>query len=127
MKPTVLVVEDDLLTAMALRHIFQNLGLRVIGPARSCEEAISAARQSNPDLVVMDIDLEGDRNGLEAAELIREFSPVPIVFQSSSDETLFLQRAMRLSQTLFINKTTSKADWRLAIGILNTHFRGLVA
>ena len=66
-KERLLVVEDEPITALDELRILTNLGFTVIGIAPSCEEAIRLADSDKPDLVLMDIILEGKRDGIEAA------------------------------------------------------------
>jgi len=124
---TILIVEDERLLALALRSTLVSLGFTVLDTASTFEEAVSKTNALHPDLIVMDIHLQGDRNGVEAAESIRNFSHSPIVFQSSSTETEWIEKAKQLPDSVFISKTTSKADWNCAIGYFSTMNMSLVA
>jgi CheY-like chemotaxis protein len=88
---SILVVEDEGLIALHLTELLENAGYQVIGPVSSGEKALSAARESpRPGLVLMDVRLAGQMDGIEAARLIREHFPVPIIFLTaySSDRTI---------------------------------------
>ncbi|HOY94159.1 MAG TPA: response regulator [Catalimonadaceae bacterium] len=124
---TVLIVEDELLLALALRCTLASLGLKVLGTAKSFDEAIAKTNDLHPDLIVMDIHLEGDRNGVEAAESIRHFSHTPIVFQSSTTETEWIEKARRMPDSVFMSKTTSQSDWNSALGTFRIGNMGMVA
>ncbi len=76
----ILIVEDESLIADDLSDALGGLGYEVVGIESSGQGAIMAARTSSPDIVLMDIVLEGDINGIEAARTIRMELGIPVVF-----------------------------------------------
>lgn len=80
MKGRVLVVEDELIVADDLQWQLSQIGYEVVGIAASGEEALAMAGEQLPDIVLMDIKLQGNMNGIEAAKLIQEKTGVAIVF-----------------------------------------------
>ena len=112
---TVLIVEDERLLARALRSTFVSLGIQVLDTVSTFEEAVSKTNQLHPDMIVMDIQIDGEKNGVEAAEAIRHFSHTPIVFQSNCSEVEWVEKAHKLPRSLFLGKTISKSDWNYAI------------
>jgi CheY-like chemotaxis protein len=78
----VLIVEDETLTAMALGSYLEERGYSVVGICATGEDALQAAREGDPDLILMDIRLAGKMDGIEAARLINLEAPRPIVFIS---------------------------------------------
>jgi CheY-like chemotaxis protein len=80
---TTLIVEDDFIIADDLKHTVSNLGYTCVGTAASGEEAVSKAREVHPDILLMDIRLRGKMTGADAARLIRNERPVPVVFLSA--------------------------------------------
>jgi CheY-like chemotaxis protein len=79
-KTKVLVVEDEMIIAWDLQRSLEILGAEVVGLAASADRAVELARASSPDLILMDVLLKGERTGIDAAEEIRGFSELPIVF-----------------------------------------------
>ena len=79
----ILVVEDESIIQLDLQHQLRRLGHSVVGSAASGEEAVVKAAELNPDLVLMDISLAGQMNGMEAAAQIRAARQVPILFLSA--------------------------------------------
>jgi CheY-like chemotaxis protein len=69
----ILVVEDEIITAMDLQTRLKNLGYNVPVVVSSGEEAIKKVKENNPDLVLMDINLNGEMDGIEAASKIHSF------------------------------------------------------
>jgi CheY-like chemotaxis protein len=77
--PSMLIVEDDGLIALHLQELLRNSGYNVPGPVASGEEAIEYVRTSPlPDLILMDITLDGKLNGIETARQIRKISDIPV-------------------------------------------------
>ena len=83
-KAQVLIVEDDRITAEDIRLSLGNLGYSVLGIASSGEEAIKKAQELRPDLVLMDIVLKGNMDGIEAAEQIRAALNIPVVYLAAA-------------------------------------------
>ena len=81
---SVLIVEDEIIAALYLKSLLSP-GYRVVGMARSGEEAVSAAAREAPDIVIMDVHLEGGMDGIEAARRIREDGSPAVVFCSAFD------------------------------------------
>lgn len=82
-KPRILVVEDEYLTAMYAEQALLDAGFQVIGPAASADKAVSLACAEEPDLVVMDIRLLGERDGIDAAKDIFERIGIRCVFATA--------------------------------------------
>jgi DNA-binding NarL/FixJ family response regulator len=86
-------VEDEALIALGLQAELETLGFDVCGLAANTNQAISCAINDRPDVVIMDIYLNGARDGIEAARWLREMFGVPIVFVTAySDDTGMQQR-----------------------------------
>jgi CheY-like chemotaxis protein len=93
----ILIVEDNAIIAMETIERLKRLGYTVCGVAATGAEAIRIAGTAHPDLVLMDINLRGDMDGIEAAETIYAVRPVPIIYLTaySDDETLARARGIR--------------------------------
>ena len=87
----ILIVEDDGIIAYSLRRLVQKLGYEVVGPVPSGEQAIQKASETNPDLVLMDINLAGELNGIEAAAQIQARADIPVVYLSGYTEDILFQ------------------------------------
>ncbi|HUL62357.1 MAG TPA: DUF835 domain-containing protein [Methanocella sp.] len=89
----ILVVEDEHIVAMDLMGRLKNLGYEVPGSASSGEEAIEKAGRLRPDLVLMDIYLNGEMDGVQAAGQIRARYDIPIIYLTAYADSNTLQRA----------------------------------
>ena len=92
-KARILLVEDEFIVAESIRNVLRNLGYHVIGHVPTGEEAIEKVDKSRPDLVLMDIVLAGDIDGVEAAGEINKRFDIPVVYLSAHSEKSFMERA----------------------------------
>jgi len=92
MSAKILLVEDEAITAMDLQRKLEFWGYTVVGTAHDGPSAIELARKHEPDLILMDIVLKGDIDGVEVAERIRDLE-VPVVFISAHSEETAMRRA----------------------------------
>lgn len=89
----ILVVEDEVITAMDIQRRLKNLGYGVPVIVCSGEEAIEKVKENKPDLVLMDINLFGGMDGIEAASKIHSFSDIPVIYLTAYSDDETLQRA----------------------------------
>ena len=101
---SILIVEDELIVAEDLRRRLQGMGYEVRGVVTSGDEAIRRVGESHPDLVVMDISLRGDMDGVEAAHRIREQYGTPVVYITGHGDPDTLQRAKSTPGFAFVLK-----------------------
>ncbi len=92
-KPRILVVEDETIIADHLAQLLEQSGYEVAGVVHSGAEAVKAAEESRPDLVLMDIVLEGELDGVEAAAAIRSRLEIPVVYLTAYSDDGILKRA----------------------------------
>ncbi|UXY14178.1 EAL domain-containing protein [Chitiniphilus purpureus] len=93
MNPRIMIVEDERIVALDLKHSLEFLGYTVVAVAARGADAVLAVAQQRPDLVLMDINLGEGMDGTEAAQRIREQSRVPVVFLTAYAEDKTLERA----------------------------------
>lgn len=99
----ILVVEDEPIVAKDIQMSLQRLGYRVPAMAASGEDAIRKTRESNPDLILMDIVLKGKMDGVETVKQIRKQCDVPVIYLTAYADDHTLERA----------KTTAPAGYML--------------
>jgi PAS domain S-box-containing protein len=95
MSARILVVEDDRVVLRDLQQQLRRLGHAVVGTAVSGEEALRIAKAERPDLVLMDIRLEGEMDGIDAATTIRDEWYIPVVFFTAYADGDTVRRATR--------------------------------
>lgn len=89
----IFVVEDESIVALNLQNRLKNLGYDIAGTASSGEEAVIKCEESRPDLVLMDIMLRGEMDGIAAAEQIRSKLRIPVVYLTAYADNVTLDRA----------------------------------
>ncbi|MGB7294854.1 MAG: diguanylate cyclase [Candidatus Aminicenantales bacterium] len=89
----ILIVEDEGLIARDIENMVRNAGYEVCGTAGTGKEAVEKAEASQPDLILMDIILRGDMDGVDAAEKIRERFNIPVIYLTAHTDENTLQRA----------------------------------
>ena len=114
-KESILIVDDDRTTAAVMQLHLNNFGYHVAGIASSAKEAINAARDIEPDLVLMDIRLGEGADGIDAAMAISKHMDVPIVFVTSHSDRDTLRRAKIVNPVGFINKPLRESDLKTTI------------
>ena len=110
-----LIVEDDSVTATYLRDILHTLGYEVVGSAMSGEEAIRKAADLQPDLVLMDILLAGNVDGVAATETITSQYHLPVVLVTAFADENTIQRAIRSNPYGLVMKPYEGTALRAAI------------
>ena len=90
---TILIVEDDGILAAFLQDTLTAFGYTALQPVATGEEAIAKAAEQKPQLVLMDIELAGEMNGITAAEHIQSASDIPIIYLSGYSQYPLLQKA----------------------------------
>ncbi|MBW1675580.1 MAG: response regulator [Deltaproteobacteria bacterium] len=113
----VLVVEDEGVIAKDIENTLKNLGYAVPAIAFSGEEAIKKAAETHPDLVLMDIVLEGEMDGVEAAEQIRHHLDIPVVYLTAYANDKTLERAKVTEPYGYILKPFEERELHTAIEI----------
>lgn len=94
-KPRLLLVEDEMLVAADMEERLEYLGYTVVDLAASGEDALSLAATTQPDLVLMDIMLQGSMDGIAAATQLRAALQVPVVFLTAYADDTLVRRAQQ--------------------------------
>ena len=110
MEKNILVVEDKAIVAMTIETQLKELGYTVAGIASTGEDAIRLAREKNPDLILMDINLEGEMHGITAAEQIELFLDSPIIYLTAYSDEETIRRAGRTRPFTFLTKPYKLRD-----------------
>ncbi len=92
-KAKLLIAEDEGIIAKDLSVTLKRLGYNVVGIAKSAFDAVNKAHSLNPDLILMDIMLEGDASGIEAAEEIQSELDIPIIYLTALADEETIHRA----------------------------------
>ena len=111
----ILIVEDESIVAYDIASRLRRLGHDVVGTARTSEAAFALSREHRPDLVLMDVRLEGNGDGIEAAERIRTAFDIPSVFLTAYADPVTLERARRAAPLGYIVKPFDQRDIEVTV------------
>jgi CheY-like chemotaxis protein len=114
----ILIVEDEELIAIRLVEELTRLDHTVVGSVVTGEEAIQRAEQEKPDVILMDIRLAGEMDGLEAAQRIRTGSNAPIIFTTAYPDERLQEEVARLQPAVYIVKPILNYEMRMAIKLM---------
>jgi len=111
----VMIVEDDRVIARDIRTQVSRMGHSVVGMTASGEEAVTLAAAEQPDLVLMDIRLEGEMDGIEAAQRIRSKNRIPVVFLTAYGNEEIMRRASLTEPFGYLLKPFDEPQMRTVI------------
>ena len=113
----ILVVEDEAVVSMHLEQRLNALGYQVVGAAKTAAKALSLAAEQRPDLVLMDIRIQGPVDGIATAEQMRDRFRLPVVFLTAFAEDATLDRAKMAQPYGFVLKPFEDRELRTVIEI----------
>ena len=116
-KIKILIAEDEYIIAIDLKKTLEKLGYVITAYVANGQEVIRHAQTDNPDLIIMDIMLEGEMSGIQAAEIIKQKYNVPIVYLTAFTDEKTLQRAKITEPVGYILKPFEERSLHSAIEI----------
>ncbi len=113
----ILVIEDDTLIANGIQRMLHKLGVQTLPFVSSGEQALEQIAADPPNLVLMDIDLSGELDGIATAERIRDEFRLPVIYLTAHSETPFIHRAQATEPYGYLIKPFREDELRAAIDI----------
>lgn len=108
-KAGVLIVEDEAITALEIRNVIESSDYKVLSVVHSGEDAIREALTLKPDIILMDIILQGEMDGVDAARKIKEFLDIPILYLTAL-ESVEPNRLKNTKGTGYLVKPISEGE-----------------
>jgi len=118
----ILIVEDEAVVAEDMRIMLQKIGYEVVGTALDYEEALEMLEANRPELVLVDIQLGGLKDGIQLAEFIRDTYQLPFMFVTSNADEFTVRRARALQPVGYVVKPFDNRDLYAAIEMAREHF-----
>jgi CheY-like chemotaxis protein len=106
----VLIVEDEMIIALMIEQMVKNLGHSVVGKVMSGEDAVEAALNHKPDVILMDIRLDGDMDGIQAMSEIRKEVDIPVIFITGNSDDLYKRRIEESEYQGYLTKPITVYD-----------------
>ena len=116
------IVEDELVIARTILNTLDELGYSYFGPAISYTEAIEILDDQKPDLLLLDIQLAGKKDGIDVAQKINEQYHIPFIFLTANSDAETIERAKKVKPHAYIVKPFSKEELFAAIEIAFSNF-----
>jgi DNA-binding LytR/AlgR family response regulator len=116
-KSKILIVEDEPIIASDIEMTLEDLGYEVTAVVDNAPDAMHSLAKNTPDLVLLDINIEGDSDGIMLAEDINKEFAIPLVFLTSNADKVTINRVKRTNPAGFIVKPFSEQDLRSNIEI----------
>lgn len=114
---TILVVEDEGIIAQDIQRTLMTLGYQVPCTAQSAKDALQIVEELQPDLVLMDIKIKGDLDGIEAAALMRNRWDIPVIYLTAHSDDVTLARAKETGPHGYLLKPFNERDLRTAVEV----------
>ncbi len=111
----ILIAEDEIIIALDIKKILKNFNYKICSIVFSGEEAIKKALEEKPNLILMDIMLQGSINGIQAADIISKEQNIPIIFLTAVTDTETLEKAQITEHFGYIGKPYDEHALRMAI------------
>ena len=118
----ILVVEDNSIVGEDIVLSLKDLGYDVVDRVKTGEAAIQAAQAHRPDLVLMDINLKGQTDGIQAAEKINALFPTPVIYLTAYSDSRTFDRAKQTRPAAYLVKPFVEKDLRISIELAIHNF-----
>lgn len=109
-KQKILIVEDMAIVATFIKSVLERAGYLVVGTFSSGEDAVAFCEEEQPDLILMDIMLDGPMNGIDATKKILSFCEVPIIYLTALSDTATMEMAKKTGPFAYIIKPFEEHD-----------------
>ncbi len=110
MNNRVLIVEDCHIQSTVVKKMLESENYTVTAVCRSSQEALESVKIEQPDIILMDIYIEGEVNGVETMKKIRESYPIPVIFITALTKSDLHEEASSMSASRLLAKPISKGE-----------------
>ena len=109
--PKILIVEDEMIIAANISLQLNEFGYEVTGILSRGEDALVQVKEDTPDIVLLDIQLKGELDGIETARIMQEQYNIPIIYLTANADEANFNRAKETHPYAFISKPFKKLDF----------------
>ena len=121
MKMKLLLVEDEAITAMSIRKDLELMGYEVSDPIGTGEEAIRKALIEHPSVILMDINIIGDMDGIETVEKIHDLVQIPVIYMTGYSNQEIKDRAIKTGPLAYLEKPVNVREIRHILELTGAH------
>lgn len=116
-KANILIIEDEPIIAMDIRSYLRKLDYQIVGVAHNSEQALDMIYNRKPELVLLDINIDGTKDGIEIAAIINEKYKIPFIYLTSHSDEHTLGRATDTKPYGYIVKPFDENDLKTSIAV----------
>lgn len=116
-KKKVLIVEDELIISLLIEEMVKSLGHEVMDKVVTGEEAVNLALEQKPDLILMDIRLRGEMDGIEAMAKIKQKANIPVIYITGNTDQVYRNRVEKSEYLAFLTKPVTINDLSKSFGL----------
>jgi PAS domain S-box-containing protein len=113
----IMIVEDEAVIALRLEQRLTEMGYDVTGISHTGEDCVKKARNLRPDLILMDVMISGDLDGIDAAKIMKEELDIPVIFMTAYTEDQIIERAKEVEPYGYIIKPIHERELKATIEI----------
>lgn len=117
-KKRILIVEDDMIISLVIENMVKELGHDVVGKATTGDEAIKLAVTHSPDLLLMDIRLKGEMDGIEAVTAIKQKIKTSVIYLTGNSDRVNYERARETEFIDLITKPFTISDLTRSLNLV---------
>lgn len=121
-KVKIMIVEDESIVAMDLSMRLQKEGYDIVGIASNSDDAIDIFTGQKPDLVLMDINIKGAKDGIETAAVLKKIQDVPLIFLTAFSQSEYVTRAKAVNPSAYLVKPFNNDSLHTSIQIAIHNF-----
>ncbi|MCU0847711.1 MAG: response regulator [Spirochaetes bacterium] len=122
MNPSILIVEDDRTTILMIQKFITDLGYDITDTVSTGEDAIQSIKKKKPDIVLMDITLKGEMDGIDSAKRINEETDVPVIYLTSSSDRETIESVKKSNPYGYIIKPINKETLKVTLEMASLRF-----
>jgi len=104
LEKSILIVEDEGVVALSIQAALKKMGYKVVGIAVTGNEAIALAMEHKPDVILMDIHIKGDIDGIQTTEKLNEITDIPVIFLTAYADDETVSRAIKTHSHSYLVK-----------------------
>ena len=117
MSVQILAVEDNELHAENIHFCAEELGYSIINIIDNANECLQILENKKPDIILLDINIQGEINGIKLAEIIKDKFDIPIIFCTSLDDRITIRKAITTQPEAYLNKPIEEKSLANAVEI----------
>ena len=114
-KTKILIVEDETIVALDIKSAVKKLGFEVTNTVTCYDDAISSVKSNEPDIIIMDINLENSKDGIEIAHAVQEIKNIPVIYLTAYVDDNTINRAIETNPVGYLTKPFKREELKSTI------------